>query len=1274
MATIRSPHRGLWQNSHWSAWIVVAIAAIGPLTAAGQQPAPAPMPGQAVMQAYEVGPQAAQRARELTEKYRATANVRIAADAKAGRLVVLAPAEVQREIAASLAKAPAVRDEETARREAPSATPAEVPANRAPSAPLVNYSYRLEHLQGSQFQRLLERLPGITAATNAQDGKRTQYSIMQGGAPAGAILLNAETGEVTLSVPAAQMAGWKKLLELYDRRTLPLGQKAELVSVKSASRAQLEQAVSNLNAATGEKDGTGTPRLRWGGDLVDGIFQQKMLAQAEPAPGAQAPPAAAPPAAAPGGALPGPGAEAPPAAGDDDTSLIGPVQLEYIEGLDVIVVRGNKRDVDRVIKIIEDIEKMSATTQVSITVHGLKNVDAQQLTDLVRQFYDQVLSPRTGRVSYFPLSKPNAVLIIGRTEGVKALEDVLAKLDQPVAPNSQFTVLPLRYMAAVDAEASLRSFYENRGGLGVKARILADYRTNSLLVYASPRDLAEIREVVKGLDVVRSEAANEVKVFRLRNSLADELAPILQDAISGQSGGGTSRTQGGGGAAQQFLQGATGGNQQGTGNNAASRAGVSSRSAMLQFAVIDPEQGKLLKSGILTDVRIASDPRSNTLVVTGPPESMDLIGALIEQLDSLPGASSVLKVFTIVNGDASALATMLQQLFGLPVTTGQGGGGGGAAAALLGLTATGQGDSSLVSLRFAVDQRTNSIITSGSPGDLSVVEAILLRLDASDVRQRKTEVYRLRNAPANDVATAINQFLTSERQVQQLAPGTYSPFEQIEREVVVVPEQVSNSLIVSATPRYFDEIKRIVDELDKRPPMVLIQVLIGEVELTDRDEFGVELGLQDSLLFNRSVLNTTAVPGFNFNNTLPLGNAASAASLATKDNVAGQAISNFSLGRSNTELGYGGLVLSASSDSVSVLMRALQDKRHIQVLSRPQVMTLDNQPAFVQVGSRVPRITSSQQTTTGTVNNTVLENVGIILGVTPRISPDGQVVMEIDAERSELGTEAEGIPISINQNGDVIRSPQIKTTTAQTTVSARSGQTVVLGGLISKNTLQNKRRVPWLSDIPLVGDMFRYDNSFEQRKELLIIMTPIIVKNDEDVEHIKHVESSRMSWCLADVIDMHGDVGLNSRCEPAGDWGPMTIYPDETPAAQEQIPGPAIRQPGGALPMGNPPNPLPVPAGKPAPMPAPPPEISPTQMQHARWQPPANGGWNGVPAGSYPAPAPFVPAAVAPNQVAPVSYQAPVPGVPAPQGAPYPQAMPAYPQTAPPGPWNQGGQ
>src|SRR5690606_19010346 len=156
---------------------------------------------------------------------------------------------------------------------------------------------------------------------------------------------------------------------------------------------------------------------------------------------------------------------------------------------------------------------------------------------------------------------------------------------------------------------------------------------------------------------------------------------------------------------------------------------------------------------------------------------------------------------------------------------------------------------SLIPLNFTVDTRTNSIIASGSVSDLTVVEAILLRLDQDEVSERRSTVIKLRNARADLVAQSLTELLQNESQLQTLDPSVVSPFQQLVREVIVVPELFSNSLIISATPRYFEQVLRIVEEVDERPPMVMLQVLIADVRLTDVEELGFEFGLQDSFLF-----------------------------------------------------------------------------------------------------------------------------------------------------------------------------------------------------------------------------------------------------------------------------------------------------------------------------------------------------------------------------------------------------------------------------------------
>jgi len=247
-------------------------------------------------------------------------------------------------------------------------------------------------------------------------------------------------------------------------------------------------------------------------------------------------------------------------------------------------------------------------------------------------------------------------------------------------------------------------------------------------------------------------------------------------------------------------------------------------------------------------------------------------------------------------------------------------------------------------------------------------------------------------------------------------------------------------------------------------------------------------------------------------------------------------------------------VFSASSENVSILLRALQESRRLEVLSRPQIMTLDNQPAFIQVGERVPRIVASSINNIGQVNSIELEDVGLILGLTPRISPDGMVVMDIDAEKSQLGPEQEGIPISISAEGEIVRSPRVDITRAQTTISAASGQTVVLGGLITKDHMSMSRKVPWLGDIPLLGALFRYDSHMNNRRELLIIMTPHVIRRPRDADYHKQVEMARMSWCTADVYEFLGPGSpppiLSGQYDESG---VPVIYPDKTPGMEWKL-------------------------------------------------------------------------------------------------------------------------
>jgi type II secretion system protein D len=948
-------------------------------------------------------------------------DMRVAIDERTSQVLVWAPAAMHGQIRQQLAAKGAT---------APTAQLAPPPA--APAGPVV---LQLKNMQVNELRPRLERLLSRQLPITSDAASEWQ-SFSVGASPGVGVTMNVNTrsGHVRIEGPPLQAAAWRSVLEALDSPPTAEGNVTHVVATRPANHDRVRMTLQTLQTSSHQSAEQNASLVA----MQQPAEQDASAAAGQPAP-AQ-PPAPGQPATqiAPGSAQTAiDAARIAEAAG----GLLGPVQVEFVEGLDVIVLRGSERDVQRVLEIINQIEQLSAVTVPSVVVHELKNVDSVQLGTLLQRLYTSVLESRIGQVSITPLGKPNALLLIGRDENVKMAVELINQLDKPVVPTARFEVFPLRHAAAAEVKTLIDNFLGQPTGqptpppagevptLAPRALVVADARTNSLVVSAGPRDMAEI-------------------------------------------------------------------------------------------------------------------------------------SALVQRIDQ-PGATAELKVFTVINGDATTLVETLRALFGTPEQADAAGGGG--------LGAGGQ-----VRIQFSVDPRTNSIIAAGSREDLAVVEAILLRLDQGDLRERKTSVYRLNNAFAANLADALNYWLQTERQVEATAELAVSPFEQIEREVIIVPEIATNSLIVSATPRFYEEILRIIRELDERPPMVLVQVLIAEVRLNDADQFGVELGLQDSVLFDRSLLSdvqqlTTTVnqqvsgtavsttqqtvinaegrPGFNFNNpNLPLGNNLSSTALATASQVGAQGLSSFALNRFDQSLGFSGFVFSASSDAVSVLLRALQERRRLEVLSRPQLMALDGQQGQVLVGQDVPTI---QQTNFdqfgGTINTIQYRSVGLIMQLIPRISPDGLVVMQISAEKSEVGPELEGIPISISTNGQILRAPRIERTNAITTVSALSGQTVILSGLLQTRKSDIHRRVPIIADIPLIGNLFRFDSVIDERRELLIILTPQIIYNKIDSDLVKQIESSRMSWILSDVVNLHGEAGLRSRCDEWFEGECDSIYPNMMP-------------------------------------------------------------------------------------------------------------------------------
>jgi hypothetical protein len=314
---------------------------------------------------------------------------------------------------------------------------------------------------------------------------------------------------------------------------------------------------------------------------------------------------------------------------------------------------------------------------------------------------------------------------------------------------------------------------------------------------------------------------------------------------------------------------------------------------------------------------------------------------------------------------------------------------------------------------------------------------------------------------------------------------------------------------------------------------------------------------------NQSINPATAL-GFNFNNpNQGLGN-----NPVVNPGIVGfQGLGNLGVGRVSPTAGIGGFVFSAASDSFNLLIRALKQQQRLDVLSRPQIMTLDNQAAQVAIGQSFPYTLGSNVTATGVVSNNInYRDIGVILNVIPHVNPDGKVTMRVTPQVSSVVPANQFVNLG---NGNL--APVFNQQILDTTIIARDGETVAVGGLITRSDAKSENKIPWFGDLPVLGTLFRYRTQNKKKVELLVILTPHIVRNRFEADRILAEESRRMDWVLSDVIKTQGMTGNFPMFPPAPD-GSLPPGVLEGPRPSPPIPATMMGFGGG---VGLPPGPVP---------------------------------------------------------------------------------------------------
>lgn len=468
----------------------------------------------------------------------------------------------------------------------------------------------------------------------------------------------------------------------------------------------------------------------------------------------------------------------------------------------------------------------------------------------------------------------------------------------------------------------------------------------------------------------------------------------------------------------------------------------------------------ILRPLISPNNTIAAYPNTNTLVITDYADNVKRINKIIDSIDQ-PGGGEV----TVIKLQHASAVDLAQQLTRLVAE--------GPSAAVPGTPAAGEPGQKFV---IAPDVRTNSLLVrSDNPARITRVRKLAEEMDVPTDSPGNMHVVYLRNADAMKLAETLRAMLSGEAKVAQTLgaqpAGSAAPSATPS---IIQADSATNSLIITAPDNVYNGLRAVIDKLDARRAQVYVEALIAEVT-TDK---AAEFGIQWQSPISSSTSNTAVIGGTNFgsggNNIL---------GLSTGTNLPG---AGFNLGVLRRIM-----VGNKEVIGLTALARALESDANANILSTPNLLTLDNEEAKIIIGKNVPFITGSYAqsgaTTTGATINPFQtierKDVGLSLKVKPQVTEGGTVKLQIAQEVSSIQD-------TTNQAGIITNKRSI-----ESMVLVEDGQTIVLGGLIQDDVQDGEDKVPGLGDIPLLGNLFKSEKRHRVKTNLMVFLRPVVLRN-----------------------------------------------------------------------------------------------------------------------------------------------------------------------------------
>ncbi|MFT7528346.1 MAG: general secretion pathway protein D [Arenicella sp.] len=370
-------------------------------------------------------------------------------------------------------------------------------------------------------------------------------------------------------------------------------------------------------------------------------------------------------------------------------------------------------------------------------------------------------------------------------------------------------------------------------------------------------------------------------------------------------------------------------------------------------------------------------------------------------------------------------------------------------------------------IRLMAIQRSNNLMVIARQADLiEMTGDWIKRLDTvGGSNNEHFFIYQVQNGRAADLALLLEKMFSGDQhRLEQDTPPGFEPKTEPQLHdnsaFRVIADDSTNSIIVTGGPQYYHVVRQAMKKLDIVPLQVLVEARIMELTLSDGLQYGLEWFLNGS----RSSSKTSS--------SLDFGLA----------------------GMNAIQPGFSYIIERAGE--VRTALNALANDSRLKVLSSPSLMVLNNRRASILVGDEIPiptrQVVSTISPEAPTVNEIEYRNTGILLVVTPRVNSGGMVTMDISQEVSSVA----------NNTVSDIDAPTIQQRRVNSTVSIRSGQTVVLGGLIREQDSKRESGIPILKDIPGLGKLFSSTNNTKQRTELVVLITPRVITTGPDANAI----------------------------------------------------------------------------------------------------------------------------------------------------------------------------